>query len=64
MNSDTGQVYRGEFEIAAAIGRGEPVVRVSEQVADAVEIGMLAMNRAERRRAARAKAKRERQATP
>lgn len=46
MNTDTGQVYRGEAAIGAAIARGEPVVPVSERVAAAVEGGM---NREQRR---------------
>lgn len=49
MNTDTGTVYRGFPAIRAAEARGEPVVAVSEKVADAVEIGMLALNRGERR---------------
>lgn len=64
MNTDTGQVYRTLEEALKAKARGEPVVEVSAQVADAVEIGMLAMNRAERRRAARDARKRERRANP
>lgn len=46
MNTETGQIYRGEAAIASARARGEPVVPVSERVADAVELGM---NRAARR---------------
>lgn len=49
MNTETGQIYRGATEIAAAQARGETLVPVSERVADAVEIGMEALNRAERR---------------
>lgn len=51
MNTDTGQVYRTKSEIDAAFMRGEPLVPVSEDVADAVEAGM-ALNRHERRRLA------------
>lgn len=49
MNTDTGQIYRNALDIDAARLRGEPIVDVSERVADAVEIGMAALNRAERR---------------
>lgn len=48
MNTDTGQIYR-DMEIEAAKLRGEPIVEVSERVADAVAIGMEALQRAERR---------------
>jgi hypothetical protein len=51
MNTDTGQVYRTQVEIDAAQARGEPLARVSERVADAVEIGMSHLNRHERRKA-------------
>ena len=36
MNTDTGAIYRGD-DIAKAIGRGEPVVEVSETVARKME---------------------------
>lgn len=49
MNTDTGQIYRGP-EIDEAVGRGEPVVAVSEEVAQKVETGARVINRAERRR--------------
>lgn len=49
MNSNTGQIYRVFTEAEAAKARGEDVVMVSERVADAVEIGMQALERAERR---------------
>jgi hypothetical protein len=51
MNTDTGQIYRNltEEDWARIRTNGEPVVPVSERVADAVEIGMQALNRAERR---------------
>lgn len=49
MNPSSGAVYRDEESIKAAQARGETVIPVSETVADAVEIGMQAMNRAERR---------------
>lgn len=45
MNPKTGEVYR-DLEILRAIARGEPVVSVAPDVADAVEIGMDAMRRA------------------
>lgn len=51
MNSDTGRIYWDKDEAKAARQRGEPIVEVSERVAHAVEIGMEAMNRAERRAA-------------
>lgn len=51
MNTETGEVYRNltEEQWATLRGDGAPVVPVSERVADAVEIGMEALNRAERR---------------
>lgn len=52
MNSETGQVYRGLEAILAAEARGEPVVPVSDRVAEAVEVGMKALNRRDRRRIA------------
>ena len=52
MNSETGQVYRGLEAILAAEARGEPVVPVSERVAEAVEVGMATLNRRDRRRMA------------
>lgn len=51
MNPETGRVYRDTQEYLAAIGRGEPLIEISEDVADAVEAGM-ALNRHERRRMA------------
>jgi hypothetical protein len=53
MNTETGNIYRTQLDIDAARQRGEPVVDVSEHVADAVEIGMQALQRAERRVIAR-----------
>lgn len=47
MNTETGQIYRGEAEIAAARRRGEPIVPVSERVANLMEGG----NRKQRRAA-------------
>ncbi len=41
-NIMTGDVYRGDFAINAAIARGEPIVEVSEQVARFLEIGKTA----------------------
>lgn len=58
MNTETGEVYRDVESIVAAQKRGEPLAEVSEKVAQAVEIGMLAMNRAERRAEARRTKKR------
>lgn len=49
MNPDTGEIYRSMEERQLAEMRGEKLVDVSERVADAVEIGMEALNRAERR---------------
>ena len=63
MNTDNGRIYRNAEAIEAARARGEPLAEVSEQVADTVEIGMLALNRAQRRvqqREARRRAKRQR----
>lgn len=48
MVTNTGQIYRSMFDIDAAKARGEDVVLVDERVADAVEIGMAALDRAER----------------
>ena len=39
MNTETGDIYRGQAAIDAAIGRGEPVVPVSERVAQLVDAG-------------------------
>lgn len=39
MNSKTGRIYRVQEEIDAAKLRGEPLVGVSSEVADAQEIG-------------------------
>lgn len=50
MNRETGAIYRGELDILNAQLRGEPVVPVSERVAQAVEIGLATMNQHERRR--------------
>jgi hypothetical protein len=47
MNSETGQIYRDPEEIAAAFGRGEPIVAVSEQVARTMEAGKAALNPAQ-----------------
>lgn len=49
MNPDTGEIYRTLEERQLAEMRGERLVEVSDRVADAVEIGMQALNRAERR---------------
>lgn len=53
MNSSTGQIYRGAENIAEAIRRGEPIVPVSEHVADTMEAGQAEMNRRQRRAAQR-----------
>ncbi len=53
MVVNTGQIYRGQQAIAEAEARGEPVVEVSERVAQAVEIGMAVLNRHERRKQAK-----------
>lgn len=42
MNTETGEIYRGQLAIEAALERGEPVVSVSEQVAQMMEIGRTA----------------------
>ena len=39
MNTDTGQIYRTDEAIKAALARGEPIVEVSELVAKFVELG-------------------------
>lgn len=51
MNTETGEIFRN---LSPSMWQelqdsGAPVVPVSERVADAVEIGMEALNRAERR---------------
>lgn len=38
MNRWTGQIYKGPEEIEAAQERGEPVVEVSERVAELMEL--------------------------
>lgn len=43
MNTETGVIYRGQAVIDAAIGRGEPVVPVSERVAGLMEAGQRVM---------------------
>lgn len=63
MNTDTGQIYRGLDEIKAALERGEPVVPVSERVAQTMEAGQRALgNRKERRQAQREERRQERKA--
>lgn len=57
MNTNTGEIYRGDAAIQAARERGEPIAEVSERVARAVETGLGVMNRAERRRQMRAEGK-------
>lgn len=51
MNTDTGEVYRGLTgeQITRMREEGQPVVEVSERVANAVDIGMHILNRRERR---------------
>lgn len=51
MNTDTGEIYRGLTgeQIEALRAEGKNIVEVSGRVADAVEIGLEALNRAERR---------------
>mgnify|MGYP003596963306 CR=1 FL=1 len=53
MNTDTGALYRTPEEIAAAAARGERIVTIGEEAARVVEAGHEAMNRHERRRAAK-----------
>lgn len=38
MNRETGRIYEGFQEIEAARGRGEPVVEVSERVAELMKL--------------------------
>ena len=54
LNTATGAVYRDRLAIQEARKRDEPVAEVSEEVADAVEVGMV-LNRAMRRALARGK---------
>lgn len=52
MNTDTGRIYTGA-DIEKAMARGEPVVPVSERVAQLMSMGEepeQLLNRAERRR--------------
>lgn len=51
MNTDTGQITRfyDNASFDAAKAKDPKLVEVSVKVANAVEIGMLALNRAERR---------------
>ena len=51
MNTETGHIYRGETEIAAARARGEQIVEVSARVAALAELGKLEMDKEERRAA-------------
>jgi hypothetical protein len=53
MNTETGRIYDNATDILAARLRGEPVVPVSQKVADTMRAGQFAMNRAERRAEAR-----------
>jgi hypothetical protein len=50
MNTQTGQIYRGE-EILAARERGEQIVEVSAEVAALMELGRIEMDKDERRAA-------------
>lgn len=50
MNVETGQLYRTEAEAAAAVARGEPIVRVSDQVARLIGAGRRAQDRARAKR--------------
>lgn len=59
MNPDTGEIYRTAAEVAAARARGEPLVRVSSDVADMVEAGR-ALSAKRRRRLASKQARRSR----
>ena len=57
MNTQTGAVYEGEEQIKAALARGEPLVEVSEKVAQLVRDGQVFQEQKAKRRA-RAKAAR------
>ena len=58
MNTETGAIYRSDVEIEMARRRGEPLVEISQEQADAIEAVKhcceahhLAVNRAQRRAA-------------
>lgn len=51
MNTRTGDIYEGEEQIKAALARGEPVVEVSEKVAQLVKDGELYQLQKAKRRA-------------
>lgn len=46
MNTETGAIYEGPEAIAAAILRGEPIVRVSDRVAKTMRAGQRAQVKA------------------
>lgn len=51
MNTETGSMYYGSIEIEQAKFRGEPVVSVSEKVAELMEMAHRELNRKQRRQA-------------
>jgi hypothetical protein len=57
MDTESGRIYREltDEQMRELEAQGRTIVPVSERVADAVEIGMEALNRAERRAAQYAK---------
>ncbi len=50
MNTETGKIYKTAEEIEAARKRGEPLVPISDYVAEVMEAGHTALNRKERRK--------------
>lgn len=52
MNTNTGQIYTGNYEIRAAQERGEPIVEVSHRVAKLMKEAL--ESRYQRRQARRA----------
>ena len=53
MNTENGNLYYGEDQIAQAEARGEPIARLGNRAAQVVQAGHDALNRKERRAAAR-----------
>lgn len=57
MNTDTGDIYHGEAQIARAIAEGLPIVPVSERVARLMMLGQGEERRRQRRADRKAKRK-------
>lgn len=63
MNTNTGQIYSGVYEIEAAVERGEPIVPVSPRVAKLMREALKARKLRARSRRAMQKASRRRNRT-